>query len=42
MILMEDIIREGHPTLRTSAEEVTFPLNRRRSKACSRYVRILN
>lgn len=26
MILMEHIIREGHPTLRTKAEEVTFPL----------------
>lgn len=26
MILMEDIIREGHPTLRTRAEEITFPL----------------
>ncbi|VDG97345.1 Peptide deformylase 2 [Lysinibacillus sphaericus] len=26
MILMEDIIREGHPTLRMRSEEVTFPL----------------
>lgn len=26
MILMKDIIREGHPTLRTRAEEVKFPL----------------
>lgn len=26
MILMDDIIREGHPTLRTKAEEVRFPL----------------
>ena len=26
MILMEDIIREGHPTLRTRADEVQFPL----------------
>ena len=26
MILMDDIIREGHPTLRTRAEEVAFPL----------------
>ncbi|HWK22654.1 MAG TPA: peptide deformylase [Ureibacillus sp.] len=26
MILMKDIIREGHPTLRTKAEEVKFPL----------------
>ncbi|MFF5993143.1 peptide deformylase [Lysinibacillus sp. KU-BSD001] len=28
MILMGDIIREGHPTLRTRAEEVTFPLTK--------------
>ncbi|MGX6979943.1 peptide deformylase [Vagococcus elongatus] len=27
MIKMEDIIREGHPTLRKTAEEVTFPLS---------------
>lgn len=27
MILMKDIIREGHPTLRTRAEEVEFPLS---------------
>ncbi|QTD42461.1 peptide deformylase [Sporosarcina sp. Te-1] len=27
MILMKDIIREGHPTLRKVAEEVTFPLS---------------
>lgn len=26
MILMSDIIREGHPTLRQRAQEVTFPL----------------
>lgn len=26
MILMDDIIREGHPTLRTKAVEVKFPL----------------
>ena len=26
MILMDQIIREGHPTLRTRAEEVAFPL----------------
>lgn len=26
MILMEDIVREGHPALRTRAEEVVFPL----------------
>lgn len=27
MLLMKDIIREGHPTLRKRAEEVTFPLS---------------
>ncbi len=26
MILMNDIVREGHPTLRQRADEVTFPL----------------
>jgi len=26
MILMKDIVREGHPALRTKAEEVKFPL----------------
>ena len=27
MILMEHIVREGHPTLRTRAEELKFPLS---------------
>ena len=27
LIDMNDIIREGHPTLRAIAEEVTFPLS---------------
>ncbi|MFC5541987.1 peptide deformylase [Ureibacillus sp. FSL W7-1570] len=27
MILMKDIVREGHPALRTRAEEVKFPLS---------------
>ena len=27
MILMEDIVREGHPALRTRAEELSFPLS---------------
>ncbi|GLC87613.1 peptide deformylase [Lysinibacillus piscis] len=26
MILMDDIVREGHPTLRLKAEEIKFPL----------------
>ena len=37
MILMDDIIREGHPTLRTKAEEVKFPLTeevRQLQKTC--------
>ena len=42
MILMEDIIREGHPTLRTRAEEVTFPLIRRRSSISTRYATVFN
>ena len=32
MILMEDIVREGHPALRKVAEEVTFPLSRQMKK----------
>lgn len=32
MILMEDIIREGHPTLRMKAEEVKFPLSEEEKK----------
>jgi len=35
MILMEDIIREGHPTLRTKAEEVKFPLSEETRKLAS-------
>lgn len=35
MILMEDIIREGHPTLRKVAEEVTFPLAAEDKKICN-------
>ncbi len=27
MILMENIIKDGHPTLRTKAEELSFPLS---------------
>lgn len=27
MITMDNIVREGHPTLRTRAEEVTFPIS---------------
>nr|WP_106783939.1 peptide deformylase [Lysinibacillus timonensis] len=35
MILMDDIIREGHPTLRTKAEEVQFPLTEEDKKLAS-------
>ncbi|MCG7342723.1 peptide deformylase [Sporosarcina sp. ACRSL] len=35
MILMDDIIREGHPTLRKIAEEVTFPLTDDERKLCN-------
>ena len=27
MIVMKDIVREGHPALRIKAEEITFPLS---------------
>lgn len=32
MILMRDIVREGHPALRKRAEELTFPLNEKDKK----------
>ncbi|MEK4424275.1 peptide deformylase [Solibacillus sp. FSL K6-1523] len=32
MILMENIIRDGHPTLRTRAEDFTFPLSAENKK----------
>ena len=35
MILMEDIVREGHPALRKVAEEVTFPLDTDEKKLCA-------
>ncbi|RUL51880.1 peptide deformylase [Lysinibacillus antri] len=35
MILMEDIIREGHPTLRTRAQEIPFPLTEEDQKLAS-------
>lgn len=35
MILMKDIIREGHPALRKVAEEVTFPMAADEKKLCN-------
>ena len=34
MIVMKDIIREGHPALRIVAEEITFPLSTEESNLC--------
>ncbi|PIC64384.1 peptide deformylase [Sporosarcina sp. P13] len=34
MILMNDIIREGHPTLRIKAKEVSFPLSTEDRQLC--------
>ncbi|ARK22583.1 peptide deformylase [Sporosarcina sp. P26b] len=34
MILMKDIIREGHPTLRLKAKEVDFPLSNEDRQLC--------
>ena len=34
LIDMNDIIREGNPTLRAVAEEVTFPLSDQSKKGC--------
>lgn len=32
MIKMDDVVREGHPALRTKAEEITFPLTAENQK----------
>ena len=34
MILMNDIVREGHPALRVKADDMTFPLTSEESKLC--------
>lgn len=34
MIVMKDIVREGHPALRIKAEEITFPLSTDELKLC--------
>ncbi|WP_210469536.1 peptide deformylase [Sporosarcina sp. 6E9] len=34
MIVMKDIVREGHPTLRKTAEEMTFPLTTEEIDLC--------
>lgn len=34
MFLMKDIIREGHPTLRATAEEMSFPLSTEDRQLC--------
>jgi len=41
MITMKDIIREGHPTLRTKAEEVTFPLTEEDKKLANDMIKFL-
>lgn len=41
MITMKDIIREGHPTLRTKAEEVTFPLTEEDKKLANDMIEFL-
>lgn len=41
MILMEDIIRDGHPTLRTKAQEVKFPLTEDDRKLASEMLEYL-
>ena len=34
MIVMKDIVREGHPALRIKAEEISFPLSTEESNLC--------
>ncbi|WP_342472928.1 peptide deformylase [Metasolibacillus sp. FSL H7-0170] len=41
MILMEHIIREGHPVLRTRTEEVTFPLTKEDRKLAEEMLQYL-
>lgn len=41
MITMDDIIREGHPTLRKKAEEVTFPLSEEKKELAEKMLEFL-
>ena len=41
MITMDDIIRDEHPTLRTVAEEVSFPLDDQYKKLASDMIEFL-
>ncbi|HIX02272.1 MAG TPA: peptide deformylase [Candidatus Ligilactobacillus excrementigallinarum] len=41
MITMDDIIREGHPTLRKRAEKVTFPLSDEKQKLAAQLMEFL-
>ncbi|MBS4761559.1 peptide deformylase [Carnobacteriaceae bacterium zg-ZUI252] len=42
MLLMKDIIREGHPTLRLKAEELTFPLDAETKKIAENMLQFLH
>ena len=41
MITMDDIIRDGHPTLRKVAEEIEFPLNEETKKLANDMIEFL-
>lgn len=41
MLTMDDVIREGHPTLRKVAEEVTFPLDNETKETAKEMVEFL-
>lgn len=41
MITMDDIIREGHPTLRLKAKEVTFPLDQQTKNTAQKMIEFL-
>lgn len=41
MLLMKDIIREGHPTLRLKAQPVTFPLDEETTKIAQNMLEFL-
>lgn len=42
MLLMKDIIREGHPTLRLKAEEVSLPLSQEDTKIAKEMLEFLH
>ena len=42
MLTMKDIIRDGHPTLREKAKELSFPLSEEDKETFTLYARVFN